>query len=30
MDPYRALLTRRLRPRGRVRSLAAFPRVFGR
>ena len=30
LDPRRALLTRRLRMRGRVRALLAFPRVFGR
>ncbi len=30
IDPRRALLTRRLRMRGRVRALLAFPRVFGR
>ena len=30
LDPRRAVLTRRLRLRGRVRALLAFPRVFGR
>jgi hypothetical protein len=30
LDPRRALLTRRLRPRGRLRMLLALPRVFGR
>jgi Ribonucleotide reductase, small chain/SCP-2 sterol transfer family len=30
LQPGRAVLTRRLRPRGKVRSLLAFPRVFGR
>lgn len=30
MDPRRALLTRRLRPKGGLRNIAAMPRVFGR
>src|SRR3954471_8054518 len=30
LDPRRAVLTRPLRLRGRVRALLAFPRVFGR
>jgi Ribonucleotide reductase, small chain/SCP-2 sterol transfer family len=30
LQPGRAVLTRRLRPRGKVRSLLVFPRVFGR
>jgi Ribonucleotide reductase, small chain/SCP-2 sterol transfer family len=30
LQPGRAVLTRRLRPRGKVRSLLTFPRVFGR
>jgi hypothetical protein len=29
LDPRRAVLTRRLRPRGKPRALLAFPRVFG-
>ena len=30
VDPLRAILTRRVRPRGKLRSLSAVPRVFGR
>jgi len=30
VDPLRAVLTRRMKPRGGLRSLAAVPRVFGR